>query len=649
MSRWFLAVVLAVPLLGAGCGGEEPAATLCEDTALPSRPELRCEAEFRAQAARPLDSSLPGAYTVKTIVDLEDVPYFLDTNTYPVHAAFAVDHLGWPPGLSFTTNYYDPSRRFLLGSITRFDDAGVWAYELAPYDTATAEQITRAFRDLAAASYFGGELRFHPTSQPQLELAATLPHDVPVVTTDEIYANTRYQPLNLGETIAQVRVLTAADLETTYVSPRELVVLDEVPNDITVVAGTVTQQLQTPLSHVNVLAQQRGTPNMGLRDALDVFTPYDGRWVKLTVGAFDYTLAPATQAEADAWWDAHRPTPIVPPTPDVTVTALTDVDDVGLDDVAWAGGKASHFGALRTIGDPVIVRDGFVIPVHFYDAFLAANGIDVEIATMLADPTFQADGNVRRERLSALRDHIQAAPVDAALVEALRVRITDQLGAVRVRFRSSTTAEDLDGWTGAGLYESTGVDLAVPADSIEHGLREVWSSVWTTRAFEERAYVSIDHTQVAMAILVHPAYVNEAANGVAITANVYDPAPGGEDAFYVNAQLGETSVVQPDPSIACDQLLYYHFHNGQPATYLTHSTLTPDGAPVLTRRELYDLGRALDAIRDHFDDVYDPPPGWGAVAMDVEWKLATLPDGTRRIEIKQARPYPGRGSDSGSL
>jgi hypothetical protein len=45
-------------------------------------------------------------------------------------------------------------------------------------------------------------------------------------------------------------------------------VLDQAPNDISVVQGLITQEFQTPLSHVNVLSQNRHTPNMGLRGAL---------------------------------------------------------------------------------------------------------------------------------------------------------------------------------------------------------------------------------------------------------------------------------------------------------------------------------------------------------------------------------------------
>lgn len=623
----------------AGCGG----GGVCEMERVASREALRCEGEMSAQGARPLDEALPGAITVKTIVDRADGErvYFQDTERYPVHRRFAVEQLGWPPGAPFVEQYVSPGRRFLLGAVTHYEEPDVVAYEIAPYDNAGVEMIESGFRRVQAGMW--REIRFHPTSEEQEALAGEL--GIPVVTTEEIWAGITYQPLNLGETYARVRIVTAAELATTYVSPREIVVLDRVPNDLTVVAGVVTEELQTPLSHVNVLSQQRGTPNMGLRGAVQRFIGLEGRWVRLSVRAFDWEVVEVTAEEAEAWWQAHRPTPVEVPAPDYSVTAVRDIDDVGVADIAAVGGKAAHYGVLRDIaagGAPVRIRDALVVPVAFYRQFVEGNGFDVRIEGMLADPGFRGDGNVRRQMLDALRADMIAAPVDAAAVAAAESAIEAALPGQRVRLRSSTNAEDLAHHSGAGLYESASAQVGDATRPVDVALKTVWASVWNVRAFEERDYAGIEHTRVAMAVLVTPAFSDEAANGVAITANIYDPAPGGEDGFFVNGQLGEASVVQPSPGVTADSLVYYHFHAGQPATYYTRSNLTAPGTTVLGRAELFDLGRALEAIRDGFDGLYEPPPGYGFLPLDVEWKLVD-DAGVRTIWIKQARPYPGRG------
>ncbi len=641
-----LGLVLAVACSGDDDDDDDGGPPECDEgPAEPSRATLDCLAEFDAQGARPLDASLPGATTVKTVIDQahEDAVHFQDTTTYPLHRTFAIEHLGWPPDLEFTTQYLSPDRRFLLGAVTHYEVQDVWAYEIAPYDTASTDTIVKAFRLLAAAAFFGDELVFHPTSQMHEQRADELPDDIGVVTTDELYAGMDYQPLNLGETVGQVRILTVDELATGYVSPREIAVLDRVPNDISVVAGVVTEEFQTPLSHVNVLSQQRGTPNMGLHDAQELFAEHLGSWVRLRVGAFDWSVEEVTQDEADQWWDEHRPPAVTLDPPDLSVTTLVDIDDVGLDDVAAVGGKAAHFGELHNIEEGVVVPDAFVVPVSFYVAFAEANGFDVELDEMLADEQFQSDGVYRRERLAAFQTEITAAPVDPVLLADVETRIVDEWGDIRVRFRSSTNAEDLEGHSGAGLYTYKGAQVRDPSDPVIDAMRGVWASLWNFRAFEEREWVGIDHHDVAMALLVHPAYTDEAANGVALSANPFDPGPTGEDGFYVNAQVGEVSVVSPDPGVVAEQILYFHYHVGQPATYLVHSSLVPAGETVLSRAELFDLGTSLDAIRRHFAAFYEPPEGFVALPMDVEWKLVADPGGDRHIEIKQARPWPGRG------
>lgn len=626
----------------AACGGE---AGVCEEAEVAWRARLACEAEFEGLAARPLDAALPGAFTVKTIVDRAngDAVYFMDTEAYPLHRPFAVEHLQWPAGVPFVEQYFSPGRRFLLGSVTYYEEPDVWAYELAPYDTASAELIARAFDRLAGAAFFGGRLRFHPTSREQEARAAELPPRIAWVTTDALWAGITYQALNPGETYGRVHVIDATALASEYVGPRDVVVLDRVPNELSVVAGVVTDEHQTPLSHVNVLSRQRGTPNMALAGAQARFAALDGKWVRLTVRPFDWEVVEVTADEAEAWWQAHRPPPAEIPAPDYASAAIVDLDDAGLVDVARIGGKAAHYAALRDIGGAVRVRDGIAIPVARYRDFLAAHGLDARIDAMLADPAFRADARVRAERLAALRAEMIAAPIDAAFLAELHARLDAEAPGVRWKFRSSTNAEDLARHTGAGLYESRAGAVGDPERPVDLAVKTVWASVWSFRAFEERAYASIDHRRVAMAVLAIPSYDDELANGVAITANVFDPAPGGEDGFFVNAQLGEASVVSPSPGVTADSLITYFFHPNQPSTYYTHSNLIAPGTTVLSRAELFALGEALAAVREHFARTYDPPAGFGALPMDVEWKLIDE-GGARRIWIKQARPYPGQAT-----
>jgi len=597
--------------------------------------------EWTAKAMLSADRFVPAAESAKFIIDLQadDRIYWVDGHRYPLHKDFAVAQLGFPAAGSFEPQYSTLDRRYLCGTVTHLLERDRWVLEILSWDVATPELVRRALRDVGARTFFGANLAFHPVTDQQ---AARLgPHlgGVTIVTNDELLGERRFLPLNLGVAVGQLRIATADDLARDPPSAHDIVVLDRTPNDLPVVAAVVTAELQSLLSHVNVLSQQRGTPNMSLVAAPRELARWDGRLVKLAVGTAGYTVEEVTPAAADAWWRAHRPHEVRLPTLDLKRTALLDTDDVTLADLSAAGGKASHFGELRHIHG-IDVPHGFVVPVAHYVAFLKRNGFARRIDQLIADTRFRTDARYRRDQLEQLRADMRKAPVDPALVATIRARLDGaDFAGRRMRFRSSTNAEDLETCIGAGLYDSTAVDPKVPGKTIERGLRRVWSSVWNFRAYEEREAAGIDHRAVAMAILVHPAIVGELANGVVITANINDPM---DEAFYVDVQKGDDdAVVSPSAGVTTDQIVYGFYARGQPARYVGHSNRVPQGQNVLSPAELRQLGLAVQLVRGHFARYYAGVGRTQQPAMDVEFKVVA--DGARRrVIIKQARPYPLR-------
>ncbi len=630
--------------------------------------EVGCLADFDALASDPLVANIPGAQSVKTEIDQRDgdALYFQNSTRYAIHWDFASAHLSGnglpivPDWGSFnTTEYYSPDRRFLLGAVTYYEGPDVFAYEVAPYDTATADMIAKAFRIVSRNAYFGNALKFHPTSDAIERVAAELPPSIPIVTTDELYAGIDYQPLNLGESYGLLRFVSAEDLETDYVGFRDIVVLDTVPFDISVTAGLITQDFQTPLSHVNVLSQNRGTPNMALRGAFSdpALRGLEGKWVRLVVEAQQWSIEETTRAEAEAWWEDHRPEPLGIPALDLTVTDLRDIEEVldveglGLAEALHVaipafGGKASHLGGVVLIGDDVPHPEAFAVPVYYYRQFMEDNELDVLVEALVASEAVQDDPAVRASELEALRAAIETTEVGDEFLTLLADKIEQKWPDLpRVKLRSSTNSEDLGDFTGAGLYESHAGDIDDPLYPLEDAVRKTWSSIWTFRAYEEREYRGIDHTAVGMAMLVNPSFTDEEANGVAVTANLFDTG-GLEPGFYVNVQRGEVSVVQPVGGETSDEFIYYFYQPGQPLVFVSHSSLVPDDETVLTREDTYDLGTALDAIHQYFLEAYGPtdeePDRF--YAMDVEFKFDDMGTGDApSLWVKQARPYPGRG------
>ncbi|MBC8073609.1 MAG: hypothetical protein IAG13_35130 [Deltaproteobacteria bacterium] len=335
--------------------------------------------------------------------------------------------------------------------------------------------------------------------------------------------------------------------------------------------------------------------------------------------------------------------------------ALVDLEDVIVDGedlteqialgVVRFGAKGTNYAALLDIDEELVpIQDGFSVPFYYYRQFMQDNALDDIIFALEAEPEW-ADPVYREEQLLAFQDTIRAAPVDPAVIDMVTAKFTTKFpGLERIRFRSSTNSEDLGTFTGAGLYESRTGDIANPA-SVENAMRAVWASVWNPRAYEERGYYSIDHHDVGMALLTTPNFSDEEANGVALTNNIFD-ASGVEPAFYVNVQIGENEVVQPELGVLPDAYLHYFYYPGQPITYITHSSLIPVGQTVMTNAQVQELGVALDEIHKHFLPVYGNDGEW--YGMDIEFKFDDKddPDSPPVLFIKQARPFPWNPGES---
>lgn len=672
-----LLAILPALLLAAGCSPATPAADAglqCVIAAGADAPDslasLGCAADFEALASLPLDVTLPGARSVKVILDQATEPptlYFQNSRRFEIHYAFASTHLsggGLPIVTSLstfnTTEYFSPERRFVLGALTHYEGPGAWALELAPYDTASVAMMKALFQAVKAKSFVGDALVLHPTSDAVLAEATRGQPELKLLTTEQLYAAIDYQPLTLGSAIGRVRFVTAAELETQYLSYQDLVVLDAVPNDISVVQGMITQEFQTPLSHINVLSANRHTPNMGLRGAMTNATlrALEGKLARLTVSATGWTIAEATQVEAEAFWLANKPAPVTLPALDLTVTGLHDIELVAPDPtdggtlrnslkaaVSAFGGKCAHYSVLRrTQGVPI--KKAFGIPLSYYDKFMRENGLYTRLDALLADSAFRTDPAYRDLKLREFRNLILAGNLDATLMDALRAKIAAEYAGAKIRFRTSTNSEDLEGFPCSGCYDShTGNPAAWT--TVLDAIRQTYATAWKFRTFEERSFYGIDHKSVAMGLLVHTNFPDEEANGVAVTANPFD-ASGLDPAFYVNVQFGgDAEVVAPPPGVKSDELLYFFQQPNQPTTYLTHSSLIDAGTTVLTTTQLHQLGTALDAIHKRFSPAYGPAAGNnGWYAMDVEFKFddADAPGQPPTLFIKQARPYPGRGN-----
>ena len=445
---------------------------------------------------------------------------------------------------------------------------------------------------------------------------------------EDIFPETGFLALNPGEGYGRLRVMKPDERPT----PREVVVYETLPNELPRVAGIVSTVPQTPLSHVNLRAVQDRVPNAFIRNALEnsAIEPLLGRYVHYTVTEAGWNLRAATRAEVDAHYASSRPAAEQTPQRDLSVTSITPLSDIGFHDWTAFGVKAANVAVLGTLGFPSgTVPDGFAVPFYFYDEFMKHNDLYADVATMLADTDFQADFDTQEFKLKKLRKAIKKGETPDWITEALTTMHASFPEGTSLRYRSSTNNEDLPGFNGAGLYDSkTQHPDETEEDGIAKSLKQVYASLWNFRAFIERDFHRIDHLAAAMGVLVHPNYSDELANGVAVS---FDPIYGSERYYYVNTQIGEDLVTNPDAHSVPEEILLYR---GGIYDVLATSNQVPPGQLLMSDDQMGQLRRHLTVIHEEFAELYGIGPG-ERFAMEIEFKITS----DNVLAIKQARPW----------
>ena len=448
---------------------------------------------------------------------------------------------------------------------------------------------------------------------------------------DDISPETDFQALNPGEGYGRLRALEPDERP----HPRDIVLYEALPNELPRVAGIISTVPQTPLSHVNLRAVQDRIPNAFIRNALDKtnITSLLDNFVRYEVTETGWELRATTKAEVDAHYASSRPTRAQIPQRDLSVTTITPLSEIGFADWTAFGVKAANVAVLGTLGfPPGTVPDGFAIPFYFYDEFMKAHGFYDDIKEMLANEDFQTDFDTQDDMLDDLRDDIKDAETPQWIIDALTAMHATFPEGQSLRYRSSTNNEDLPKFNGAGLYDSKTQNS--DEEPLSKSLKQVFASLWTFRAFTEREFHRIDHLAAKMGVLVHPNYSDELVNGVAAS---FDPFLGRDGSYYVNSQLGEDLVTNPDAHSAPEEILLSRDTVGY--TILSFSNLVEPGELLMSGDQLDQLRRHLTVIHDHFKRLYNPIPG-EPFAMEIEFKITS----EDILAIKQARPWVFSGA-----
>ncbi len=603
----------------------------------------------------------------------------------------------------------------------------IWAFELEYSDDVSHAELVTFFEMLVSTvpPSVGPQLKWLVRSPAQEELATRmeeleLPWHDRILRYRDITVAGEVEVYSEGLTAGRLRMVRAGEPGIEDSRSTDVLVVEEIPDYLPPTSALLTALPQTPLAHINVLARNRGIPNAYMAGVFDdpeidslgrVNAPVAVRAIAAKEGRpASLDILSITESQFASWRAlASVPTVSVPIIDTTNSPLVLNLEDLALEQVETLrpliGGKAAGFLALLAPTPAIEVPDQpSVITARLFREHLAAYRETVDALldesdfnrsartrflalegeeefrkryTESADTRFlegileRPDGDVLGDvvRAGGLVTICESTPLPESSLTTIRDALEQRYGAYSplqgLRFRSSSTVEDIEGFNGAGLYTSN-TGFLFPeeqprekdqAKTIERAILKTFSSYWGSEAFEERQLGRVVHLSGSMAVLVHARFDDdkEMSNGV-FTFTVNPPEvearTGDRYVLEVNVQTGPLSVTNPPPGSSA--LPEVFFVRGSDATAarverVSPSSELPPGSVVFSDAmalRLFDDAKAvaLAWLAQENDGVLT---SMKARSLTLDFELREMDRGwpllagsnqfARRVVIKQAR------------
>ncbi|MBK7860562.1 MAG: hypothetical protein IPJ65_18575 [Archangiaceae bacterium] len=641
---------------------------------------ITSRADFDQMADMATGAGAAGQPEVKFLLDRKTGQTYFIPKQYKYHYDFATKVLGVRESVAAFNReaYLDPNRRYVAGTVTAYDHfvdsngkKGTLGLSFWSTDIVRAPLLIETYKQIANGLPFAtSPVVYRPGGETQEKLLlkdnsadkkALARAKIPILSNTELSKGFDFTALNPGVSFGTLRVIHGNGANEPSPTRREVAIYaDEMPADLPPVAGVATPKPQTYLSHDALKARQDDTPYAYARDILKdpKVTALVGKLVRFEVTSAGYQMRQASKAEADAYFESIRPKTTQVLKPDLSVKNATTLDKLSFAGARAYGTKSSNVAELYQLyksgklnvsgpGEPKIATpDGFAAPASWFDTYMKTGKYDSKttfsqrLTQLQAMPEFKNDSVRRAALLADLQEHMEDAEMPAGLkaqMEKLAKDFHAKFPDRDMRIRSSSDSEDLQGFSGAGLFDSFTfrfADANRPDRSVSDRFQKVFASVFNERAYAEFDFYRIDPHTVAMAELVMPNDDDEIANGVVR----WGGAIPGWDTITVNAQVGESLVTNPEGGAVPDSIVMgnYGFNGEAEIQYeqTSNQKLPPGRKHVLTDGELNALFKAMKVVQTHFAKLYgkENDPNF---SIECEFKIQK--DGT--LLIKQARPW----------
>lgn len=424
------------------------------------------------------------------------------------------------------------AKKFIAGTVQQFQvlqkgkNSTLFGIQFYPQDkiaeqtllraAATLKQALRIEQEDVSVILYGSQQTVKTVTQQLQEL------QISIRSIDDIMGAIPVVPMNLGDAWGYLRL--SPPVTTEELKPDDIVLFKELPLDLSVVAGVITEAVQDGGSHVNLKSKERNTPNVVVRDPnrLSDLTAMADRPIHLMVRADGFQIEPSTVAEVKAKLEEKSAGKPWKNLETQAAAAILSFDQLAAQynskqlmdfgyryggkgaklallahkDILGMGSKSQKYNKYR------LTPIGFAVPMSYYQQVIELNPALAQKIKLLVGAEEAAYGLTEAYKPLSTTEKVQA--IQEIQKEFYKARLPDELVAQlktqiaqlqteakqffplselkKVKVRSSANAEDIENFDGAGLHDSFGAkikDFGDPSQACE--LRESTEGVATKR------------------------------------------------------------------------------------------------------------------------------------------------------------------------
>lgn len=621
---------------------------------------------------------------LKFVIDVQEKNWkiqFFNSEKFKLHTEFLKNYNNIETTTEeiYKSAHFNEGRKYFFGALTdskRFIAGNSGQnFQISAVDLIPKQDLISIDRLIKKALMFDADLAYLPAGSQvdfvyRKENTESLNFEGVKVANASLKTNEVYA---MGFTVGTLRIVSAKDIESGKFLPSsdDILVLDYTPLSLSPVRGVITSRPTSANSHVSLLTDMLSIPFMfsanadrnksiqALENKKVFFKPFAS-----SLGAKPYTLMEITE-EVYNKFDSV----LINRFPKIEIKADTEKISVYRDfpqlassnsnlTTSICGAKAANSDFIREalrseFGKEESLKkslDGFCIPFYYFDTFMKMNKKGSLNLREYALSELSALGESPKvEDIHAATSRIQKAILDAKVsdrhLEDIRAKVESFYAnnplIKKVRFRSSSNAEDDNRFNGAGLYESDGVKMKhfknKNLSKVEEALKKVWSSIYSVRAYTARRQFKIDESKVYMGVLVNQSF-DEDARGVALCKMDDDTLVCSVEGF----PGGDLKVTHPPKGkfaeVSSLRIRRYSV-GGQMFQYVVsqESTETPQGVRLFTETEAEELFAIFSNLFKAWSVEKSSDP---SLELDFEWKRMKNSDKSTYMLVKQMREVP---------